>query len=202
MGIKLKDAKKVLAKKRASGDDGVPSFIQRKVDTKYTTLSVKDITYKAYFGAKQIAYTGIVKSEGIWNHKDIQPNYKVSLIIEGIKFTQKKVGKDDIAAYVGNKQMYYKPPSIDKSVVRLRCQCLDFQHRFSHELKDQKALIGRPKKYVRKTPLWTKANWDAYLAGKGDRPYPYANATGKIGFCKHIYSFVKELKKLKFVSEK
>lgn len=72
--------------------------------------------------------------------------------------------------------------------------CADFCHRFGFPIAKAGALAyGIPVPYIRKTPEWTLGNikkWEDDKTGTVKKPYPYANPTDKLGYCKHIHSLL------------
>lgn len=72
--------------------------------------------------------------------------------------------------------------------------CADFRHKFETPIARAGALaFGTARPYIRKTPEWTLGNikkWEDDKTGEVKKPYPYANPTDKLGYCKHIHSFL------------
>lgn len=80
-----------------------------------------------------------------------------------------------------NQKYYFRKPSLFKNPVKVRCNCPDFQFRFSWEDRAQQALYGGPPKvYIRKTPPPPLGR-------------PEVNPEFIPGICKHLYDFAKQL---------
>lgn len=192
MPILLKFIKKELSKdadKKGVGPDGdykhkPPRIVSRKL-TDYTKLKILKLDRALRVGLKAIDFSGVVPSENTPGKK-----YRVTVRFTKVVYSNSQTEAIKNAAKMDdNKVVYYKTPTIGSNPVMLKCSCDDFRHRFEHQLADVDALIGAPRKYKRKTPLWPIG-------------YPYANSTDKVGMCKHVYSMVIYLKAKKLITER
>lgn len=71
--------------------------------------------------------------------------------------------------------------------------CADFRFKFETQVAKAGALAyGTPRPYIRKTPEWTLGNMKKWEDDPANniKPYPQANPTDKLGYCKHIHSFL------------
>jgi hypothetical protein len=189
MPVFLKKLKRDLQSgKNLKGNYTPPNYISRDVKD-YTKLRIEDFDQVARPGIKALDFQGIVTSEH--TSPQSEPNYKVTIQFHDIVFNDTPQSRVDIKIPIDDKNSifkYIRKPSIDKNPVMLRCQCQDFRHRFEHEIAAEDGLIGRPRKYTRKTPPWPVG-------------YPYANASDKLGYCKHIHSLLFYLKGKGFITE-
>lgn len=191
MPLFLKDIKKILAQDKdkvgrdADGDYKFkpPRIISRRL-IDYAKLKVTALEKSLRVGVKIIDFSGIVPSETTVGKK-----YRVTVRFNDIMFSDKKNKVFTQEGKVGEDTVFYKMPTVNGNPVMLKCSCDDFRHRFEHQLADNDALIGAPRKYRRKTPL--------YPVG-----YPYANSTDKVGICKHVYSMVDFLKRQGHIKER
>jgi len=187
MPVYLKDFKRSLERDlgkvgtKANGDYKFtpPNIVARKLKD-YPSLPVSKITSIERPGINAISYSGLVKSES-------SPiKYKATVQFHEVSFNDTPTEKHKIPVKInagdGEVTMYHEQVRVKKHPVMIKCQCEDFRHRFETEAADNDALIGRPKKYRRKTPAWPVGR-------------PYANSTEKIGFCKHINSLIIALSK-------
>ena len=159
-----------------------PNIVGRTVKG-YTKLNVSKPTSKASVDLGWLTHTGLVASEttGI--------KYKVSVNFNDMEFSKVKTKQFKEKSATGRKVLvWHRTPNANVNSVRLRCSCQDFQHRFMHPLAIFDALVGLPISYTRITNKWPKGR-------------PEVNVTDKIGFCKHVASFLQYLKDNKKVNE-
>jgi hypothetical protein len=184
MPVMLKDIKKELQSdryKKGKNKDGSykytpPSLVSRKLSD-YTNLKVSKFDQVVRQGVKAIDYSGMVNSE-----ETVGLKYRVTVRFLSLLFSGEMSPKTDIMTSDQNGDIiYHALPDVKLNPMMLKCSCPDFRHRFEHELADVDALIGAPRKYKRKTPLWPIGR-------------PYANSTHKVGICKHIHSMLMYLK--------
>lgn len=154
-----------------------PNIVARKIKD-YPDLNVSKITPVERPGLNAITFSALVKSEST------PIKYKVSVQFHEVNFSKKEneLCKIPFESLIDGKlqTMFREFLKVKKHPVMIKCQCSDFRHRFETEAADSDALIGRPRKYRRKTPAWPVGR-------------PYANSTNKIGFCKHINSLLTAL---------
>ena len=191
MPVFLKELKRELQSDRskvgkdASGNykQTPPNVIGRLV-RKYPVLNVSKQTSRAVPRLDWLTFTGLVASEttGI--------KYKVSIQFQDMKFKNIQTKQFSIETTTNdNKKAFHRPPTASKNQVRIKCSCQDFQHRFETQLKIFDGLIGSPRPYTRKTKPWPEGR-------------PLANATDKIGFCKHVSSLLAHLNSKGLVKER
>jgi hypothetical protein len=194
MPVFIKDVRNELK----SGADKVkthtpPSYISRNV-LKYPKLKVTKLTQAGDLSAKTLTFSCIVASENP-KRKGSRPNYKVTIKFHNMIYKEVETPQFNTRLLVSQRKKskkfvrWHKKPSVKLNPVSLKCQCEDFRHRFEHQLKSEKALIGGPRKYTRKTKPWEQGG------------YPYANETDKLGYCKHIQSLFHVLKREKKIRE-
>ena len=190
----LKDLKKIMKKdkgKAGKTSDGEYKYIPPKIISRdikdYTILKVSRLDVTPDLKRDLLEFEGVVSSESKAGLK-----YRVILRFHDVGFKPEQTEKSDQSVKVldkGKKKLIYYPlPKIRFNQVSMKCQCKDFQHRFSHQLADVDSLVGKPIPYKRKTPEWPDG-------------YPYVNSTDKQGFCKHIHSMVEYLKKKDLIKE-
>lgn len=198
MAVFLKDVKRELQSdigKVGKNPDGSykfipPSIVGRKLKD-YTQLRVSKITSGVTLSNNTIFFSGLVSSEtrGI--------RYKVTIQFQDMKFKDipSKTFDQKVVSGSGKNKItkYHKIPSIQNNPVAVRCQCKDFQHRFSWPLSKLKGLIGAPISYTRKTDPWNK---------KGTGGHPSVNSTKKLGICKHINSVLNVLNSEGMIKER
>lgn len=162
-----------------------PNIVARKLNN-YPDLPVTQPDGTPNFKKGAMTYTGLVQSQSS------AEKYKCFLKMFGVPYFDKASdsASTEETMVVGGKvkKLYRGPISILNTPVAVRCSCKDFQHRFSHELAAEDALVGQPIKYVRKTPAWPVGR-------------PYANSTSKVGICKHLWAFINELNRLGMIEE-
>lgn len=190
MPVLLKNVKKALeadiAKVGKTPDGSYkhtpPSIVGRKI-SKYPKLGVSKFETRPRPGIKSLSYTGLVKSEstGIRYKVTIQFHNLVYKDIESKQFFNK--------AKIGKVVKYYRTPSVQRNPVTMKCQCQDFRHRFETPLSKAGGLIGGPRKYTRKTSPWPVGR-------------PSANATDKLGMCKHLSSLLFHLRDKGLIKER
>lgn len=153
----------------------------------------KDVSDLDFVGVIKSEYPNRKKPKGS-KSKDVGPSYKTTIKFENVSFSEKK---DDIHTeeieFKGEK-LYFKKPTLSKNSAKIRCQCADFRHKFETQIAKAGSLAyGTARPYIRKTPEWTIGNikkWEEDTTGEVKKPYPYANPTDKLGYCKHIHSFL------------
>lgn len=189
MPVLLRNIKKELQSdryKKGRKDDGSykhrpPNLVSRQLKD-YSILPITKLDTILRRGIKAVDYSGMVKSETTAGMK-----YRVTVRFLNIPFADAASETTDISGEDSNGNViYYGVPNTKESPLMLKCSCQDFRHRFEHELNDVDALIGAPRKYKRKTPLWPLGA-------------PYANSTHKLGICKHIHSMLLHLKGKKLI---
>lgn len=157
-------------------------------------LVLNKLNYSQYFHGLNAIKTAIKKLECFTfdfetktlTKCDSQYNHKVVLVTKTDKiemtycFTVE--GNHNFAIDVGNNE---------GTIVK---NCADFRHKFETPIAKSGSLAyGTARPYIRKTPEWTLGNikkWEDDKTGDVKKPYPYANPTDKLGYCKHIHSFL------------
>lgn len=206
MSLKLRQVKKGMLKggKTKVGNYTPPRFLWRDAN-EYTALPIIPKTLdlvpkKVGSESADLDFIGVIKSEfpnrkkpkGS-KSKDVGPSYRVTIKFENVSFSEKKdkIHTEELD-YKGGK-LYYKKPTLSKNSAKIRCQCADFRHKFETQIAKAGSLAyGIPRPYIRKTPEWTMGNikkWEDDPVNN-KKPYPYANPTDKLGYCKHIHSFL------------
>lgn len=189
MAITLNDIKKDLqSDMNKVGRDGngefkflPPSIVGRKL-IKYPKLTVGGFE-KRILPGNILNFTGLVSSETEDGIK-----YKVQISFPEIEFQTEPSAQVNQEIKHGERIKFHRAPSTHRSVVKLKCQCMDFRHRFEHPLHAAGGLIGAPRSYTRKTRKWPIG-------------YPSVNSTNKLGVCKHIHSLLLKMKDEKMIKE-
>ena len=154
---------------------------------KYTKLPVKKIESVARPGINSLTVRSVVTGEFIRekaNGSKGKRKYRTSVQFFELQFSETKSKFFSVPAKVGGKLMYHQVPNLKENSVKLKCECEDFRFRFEKELFDNKGLIGRFRKYVRKTPPPPEG-------------HPFANPEELMGYCKHVHSLLTSLKNAK-----
>lgn len=79
---------------------------------------------------------------------------------------------------IKTRQTYYIVPATFNTPINIKCSCTDFRHTWETDLYKKGALVGKPRKYKRKTTYW-----------------PERNPKHVLGFCKHINAVLQVLLK-------
>jgi hypothetical protein len=182
-----------------------PRFLYRDAN-EYTALPIVPKTLdlvpkKLKSEVSDLDFRGVIKSEFPTRKKpkgskskDVGPSYLTTIKFEGVSFsdTKDKIHTEELE--FKGKKLYFKKPSLAKNSAKIRCQCADFRHKFETPIAKSGSLAyGTARPYIRKTPEWTLGNikkWEDDKTGDVKKPYPYANPTDKLGYCKHIHSFL------------
>ena len=142
---------------------------------KYKIYPVTRIALTPAKGVKTVTYKANVKGD-----LDI---YQTMIKFFGVDFVDADGTGVDKAKF--RKDTYYfKKPGRRINEVQLKCSCSDFRFMFEKQLYDEKGLIGRWRKYKRKTP--------PPPIGR-----PFKNPDDYMGYCKHIWSFLEKLRTTK-----
>lgn len=130
--------------------------------------------------------------------------HETSVTFYGIDIANKKE-KGMVPADVDGRVVYYKKPT-SKDEVKLKCTCASFMFEYEHQNHLGNALVGRFRKYKRKTPPNKRP-----LAAKNPNPdgHDFVNPTtsgspvgGFKGYCLHVHSLLSALNKSKLMSGK
>lgn len=166
-----------------------PTAISRDMGN-YTRLRIVNLDRTVHISSRSVDFVSLVQSES-------QPGRRYRAEISFVNIVMSGQQKPELTnqtpvtagKHVG-RTAYWKTPAIAANPVKLRCSCMDFRHRFSHELDAHDALIGQPIPYDRETPPWEQGGM------------PYANSLGKVGICKHLYSLIIHLKARGLITER
>lgn len=136
-------------------------------------------------GINSVTFRGIVTGEFVRQDEDggraKRQKYRVAVQFFEVKFSKAKSKFFSIPAKIGKALQFRQVPNLKENTVKLKCSCPDFRFRFEKELFDNKGLIGRFRKYTRKTPPPPEG-------------HPFANPDELMGYCKHVHSFLVRLK--------
>lgn len=147
---------------------------------KYPVLEVIKSTFNSRIspGIKSLYFKIVVKGEV--NEDRPEQQYLTQVQFFKVEFSDEyKRGYTETE--INGKPIYFKPPTVSTSEVKLKCQCQDFRFYWEKELYDNKSLIGNWRRYVRKTPPPPEGR-------------PYVNPDELVGYCKHIHNFLEHLK--------
>lgn len=205
-GLKLRVVKKGMKKggKSKVGTYIPPRFLWRDANT-YPELSLVNNTLtlipkKLKDNVGDLDFIGVIKSEfpnrkkpkGS-RSKGVGPSYKVTIKFENVLFSELKDKIHTEELDFKDKKLYFKKPTLARNSAKIRCQCADFRFKFETQVAKAGALAyGTPRPYIRKTPEWTLGNMKKWEDDPANniKPYPQANPTDKLGYCKHIHSFL------------
>jgi hypothetical protein len=163
---------------------------------KYTKLPVKKVESIARPGINSLTVRSVVTGEFIRETVDAKGKatgakskrkYRTSVQFFEVQFSETKSKFFTAPVAVAKRIMFMHPPNLKENSVKLKCECEDFRFRFEKELFDHKGLIGRFRKYIRKTP-------------KPPEGHPFVNPEEKMGYCKHVNSLLKSLKTSKRIT--
>lgn len=161
---------------------GIPkrTFIEliastRKIrDKQYPTNAIRAVDFKYSAQNKQL----YVKAQATpYSTKGRKSPFALSMVIDRLPIVDNPKNLKNIISYHtdSKNEIYLQKPSFDNTC-RVRCQCDDFRFMWSYYDKQNKALIGQVKPYVRKTTT-----------------YPERNPTHVPGLCKHLLALIKML---------
>lgn len=142
---------------------------KRRSVTDYPDIDIKFLEAKVYPKNKQVTFRTQVQSQS-GPHR-YAPH---------VQFSNMKISEEHEDGMVpvqdeSGKQYYMNKADFNSSV-NLKCTCSDFRHTWETELAKNGGLIGRPRKYTRKTDT-----------------YPERNPKHVMGMCKHVYSVIRQL---------
>lgn len=154
--------------------------------SKYPKLRVSKLESTPAPGIKSITYKAVVSSEFPKKRKEekVDIPYITFVRFFDVLFEETKSSKFSVPVKVGSKLLYHPIPTIAENRVQLKCSCADFRFVWEYPLFEQKALIGRFRKYIR-------------VPGS-DRPP--RNPSDLMGFCKHTWSLLNALNTGKLIS--
>lgn len=155
---------------------GFPRTTKRQHST--DTIRVSQLQIVPYVGTKSVYFKALcLNTDG--GHK-----YNTQLFIGGGANFETEETDDTVKFTASNGHEYNMHPiSLTTQYVRVRCDCLDFQHRFAHYDHADNSLWGpAPAPYQRQTT---------------DRPP--VNPNQVTGMCKHLIKTVDALKQAGFV---
>jgi hypothetical protein len=149
----------------ASAVRGFPGTTRRQHRVDY--VKVENIKYSPWKLGKVLLISADVIGE--------TKTYKVHVLFENVNFVWKVTPKSaEIISDNGSRHIVEKI-DIRKSDIKVRCECMDFQHRFSYQNDRDKALYDNPIPYQRKTNR------------------PSVNPGNVNGACKHLMAFMESL---------
>lgn len=136
-------------------------------------VQIMQTEFTPYIGTRNLLVRGRAKS-GTYNNV----YYKPMLFFNEIQFEEEDTPQNvSIKASDGNDH-FMQPIDLSDNIVRVRCDCLDFYHRFAPWDFSNDDLYGpKAKPYVRKT-----------------NTHPPANPTRSPGVCKHVMKLVLTLR--------
>lgn len=103
--------------------------------------------------------------------------YQQAIQFLRVKFEQAKTTENVEFTGADGKQYFVTPINLNNHNVKVRCNCLDFYHRFAHYNHGDKSIVGRaPVPYQRKTTTRPEVNPDHVP-----------------GMCKHLIKVVQQL---------
>ena len=110
--------------------------------------------------------------------------YQQAIQLLRVKFEPAKTNENVEILATNGKTYYVQPIDLNNHNVKVRCNCLDFYHRFAHYNHGDKSIVGRaPVPYQRKTTTRPEVNPDHVP-----------------GMCKHLTKVVERLRTQRIVS--
>ena len=132
-------------------------------------VAVQNIQYIPYIGTKMLHVKSSTSSNSHQYQQVIQFN---NVVFEG-----EDTGENATFTATDGTETHVQPLDLNQLNVRVRCNCLDFYHRFANWNAQDKSLVGRsPNLYIRKTST-----------------RPPVNPLRLPGMCKHLLRVVQEL---------
>lgn len=137
-------------------------------------------------------------------------NYKVDLTFQAVKFSDDKTDKaPQSAKIIGmDKLIFFELPNARTAKISMKCSCPDFRHSFSWPLAKEGSLIGNKQTYQRVTQAKEGDPDDmrTYVRPanpKNPNPFgkDFVNPTNELGYCKHVFNFLRFLKLNGYVKE-
>jgi len=136
-------------------------------------IQIAQTQFTPYIGTRNLLVRGQAKS-GTYNNV----YYKPMLFFNEIEYEEEDSPQNVSIKATDGKDYFMQPIDLTQNIVRVRCDCLDFYHRFAPWDFSNDDLYGpKPKPYVRKT-----------------NTYPPVNPTRSPGVCKHVMKLVLTLR--------
>lgn len=134
-------------------------------------VAVQNIQYIPYIGTKMLHVKSSTSSNGHQYQQVIQFN--------NVVFEPSDTEENATFTATDGTETHAQPLDLNALNVKVRCNCLDFYHRFANYNAQDKSLVGKaPPVYVRKTTT-----------------RPPVNPMRVPGMCKHLLKVVDELQK-------
>lgn len=102
--------------------------------------------------------------------------YLVTIRFHQLRFVRTESTIYRVPWKIGNDTFYARSIAIDKNPVMMRCNCADFGYTWEKPLADQGG-------------LWPNNVWTRYVKVPGSNREP-RNPDNKMGYCKHIQTFL------------
>lgn len=135
-------------------------------------VAIQNIQYIPYIGTKMLHIKASTTSNG---HQ-----YKQSIQFNDVVFENADTEENATFTAADGVETHVQPLVLSHLNVKVRCDCLDFYHRFANYNSQDKSLVGKaPPVYVRKTTT-----------------RPPVNPTRVPGLCKHLLKIVDELNRI------
>lgn len=134
-------------------------------------VAVQNIQYIPYIGTKMLHVKSSTNSNG--------NQYQQSIQFNNVTFEPTDTETNATFTASDGTEAHVQPLDLSAINVKVRCNCLDFYHRFANYNSQDKSLVGKaPPVYVRKTTT-----------------RPSVNPMRVPGMCKHLLKVVEELQK-------
>jgi hypothetical protein len=151
-----------------------PNIVGRRIRN-YPKLSITKFTERVDSKEGKITFQSISASE------TTSTKYKLTIQFFDVSYSpvETRANSIEMKEKIGSKKetLWLKPLTYGGNPVKMRCQCMDFRHRFQAPLREEDGLFGGFIPYTRKTDPWPVG-------------YPSVNSTNKLGICKHLSSFL------------
>lgn len=131
----------------------------------YPKLKVKNFVASGFAGVNSVMYK--MKVEGS------KEAYQVIIRFNDLKFSDHQADKNYIKIMIRGEEYWFTVPSWKHSPVQLKCNCHDFRFTWEYALSKIGSLIGKYRRYQRKTTT-----------------RPPRNAQNVPGMCKHVLNGV------------
>lgn len=134
------------------------------------SVPIRDINYVDYPANNALKAVSVCEGKG--------GEYKQAILFRDVTFSPVQ-NDNTVTISASGKLIHIIPITLADHTVEVKCDCLDFRHRFAHYNNQDNSLYGQPpEQYVRKTTT-----------------RPPANPLGVSGMCKHLLKLLDTLQK-------
>lgn len=143
----------------------------------YSELPIESISAMGWAGTKSILYRAQIQSEFNTSGKasDYPRQYLTYIQFYDLMVEKQKTTKTPTPININGEVFWFSIPTAN-SRVSMSCMCPDMTYTWEKELFDVGSLIGKWRPYQRKTTYW-----------------PPRNPKNVPGFCKHVWTLIRQL---------